>query len=307
MLIKAFRDWRLQSLGPNGRPLGLRRASAARAASKQAAHHVEQRIALPRALDPKVHLGNGLEGLAPGANLLQVRRVLLHQLPVRVGGGALHRQQQEGEEVEEGQAREDAHVGARGADVLHPQAAVVFCQGAGEEAVGGAGTADVADEQVRQDGAGGVEGRRVGVVLLVPRVLEPGEDVGRVLCAEDQVAFGLVGLVLLGVEGAGDVVEFWVAGGIVAVLGGPAGSFSRVSTSRTSRNVHKMSVEPPPVGVPCVCCRQAKRVAKVRRKAAHLIISPTNFLRVGSPPSNSRRHASRRPLAAASGASRALS
>lgn len=94
----------------------------------------------------------------------------------------------------------------------------------GAEALEGlGGAADVADQEVGEDGARGVQGRRVRVVLAVPGVLERREEGRGVPRAEDEVALGLVGVVLVGVEEAGGVVELRVAGRVVAELRRPAG------------------------------------------------------------------------------------
>lgn len=132
----------------------LRRTTAR--ATKQAAHHVHERVALPWALDTKVHFSDQLESLAPCADLGDIRRVLRDELLVDVRRAALDGEQEEAEEVEEGQAREDAQVGAVAADILDAEALVVVAEGRGEETVGGVGRADVANEEVWEDGARGV-------------------------------------------------------------------------------------------------------------------------------------------------------
>jgi hypothetical protein len=62
----------------------------------------------------------------------------------------------------------------------------------------------------------------VGVVGRVPVVFEGGEKGRRVARAEEKVPLGVVGVVFGGVEGAGDVVELGLAGGVGAEFGGPA-------------------------------------------------------------------------------------
>ena len=65
----------------------------------------------------------------------------------------------------------------------------------GEEEEGGVGGAEIAGEEVGENGAGGVEGRGRGVFVLdVPGVFEAGERRCAVAGAEEEVAFGFVGV-----------------------------------------------------------------------------------------------------------------
>lgn len=76
----------------------------------------------------------------------------------------------------------------------------------GEEKEALVGCAGVADEEVREDGAGGVVGGGGGLVATVPGVLHVAEDLGGVGCAEGEVSFCVVGLSFFGEEGADDMV-----------------------------------------------------------------------------------------------------
>lgn len=76
----------------------------------------------------------------------------------------------------------------------------------GEEEEGLVCGAGVADQEVGEDCAGGVEGCGRGLVAAVPFVFHVGEDLGRVGGAEGEVPFGVVDFAFFGEEGADYVV-----------------------------------------------------------------------------------------------------
>ena len=179
---------------------------------------------LPRPLDSKVHLSNHVEGRIPStAELGDVAGVLAPQLPEEVGAALLDGEEEQAQEVEQGQARENLRLGFLGLDSLGRESSGIFAgQSSGERAVGGVGGAHIGDEEVREDSAGSVERRGMGLVLLVPVVLHAREHLGRILGSQHQVLLGFLGFVLLGVERSDDVVQLWVAGGVVSELSRPA-------------------------------------------------------------------------------------
>jgi hypothetical protein len=83
---------------------------------------------------------------------------------------------------------------------LHSERGVRGCKARGEELEGGGGVAHVAEEEVGQDGAGGVGRCGVGVVGGVPIVLEVCEEGRRLFCAEEEVTFGIVDIVFGGIK-----------------------------------------------------------------------------------------------------------
>ena len=99
---------------------------------------------------------------------------------------------------------------------------VVGGQERGEGAVGFIGGGEVADDQVGEDAAGAVQRRSVRRVGGVPEVRQVGQGFRRGRCAEDEVAFCIVGIVFCGVDLPDDVVDFWVAGLELTVFGAPA-------------------------------------------------------------------------------------
>lgn len=115
------------------------------------------------------------------------------QLAIQAGIAALHTQQQQAEEVEQRQRRVDAQIRGRGRDLLCLQARLIV-QARCEKEPELVRCAQVASEEVGEGAARGVERRRVGVVSRVPCVFEVGEGFGGVFCAEDEVAFCVVGL-----------------------------------------------------------------------------------------------------------------
>lgn len=102
------------------------------------------------------------------------------QLLEEVRAAALDREEQQAEEVEEREGRVDADVGGGGRDALHAEAGVRGGELGGEEEEGFVGRARVADQKVREDGAGGVEGCGGGLITAVPVVFHVGEDLGGV-------------------------------------------------------------------------------------------------------------------------------
>lgn len=118
------------------------------------------------------------------------------ELAEQVRRAALHGQQQQAEEVEQRQRRVDAQVGAGAADLLHAKAGVGLLQPSGEEKQALVGGAHVADQQVGEDAARGVERCRVRGVFGVPVVFEACERFGGVARAEEEVPFGVVGFVV---------------------------------------------------------------------------------------------------------------
>jgi hypothetical protein len=80
----------------------------------------------------------------------------------------------------------------RGGNLLYAEGRI-FCEFRRVEEEEFVRSAEIAGEEVGEYAAGAVEGRRVGVVGLVPGVLERGEGLGRVFCAEDEMALCIVG------------------------------------------------------------------------------------------------------------------
>ena len=64
------------------------------------AHHIEQRVALSRDLDTKVHLADRRQRIVPASDLLDIGCVMPGQLLVQIWTTSLHSQQEQAEEVE---------------------------------------------------------------------------------------------------------------------------------------------------------------------------------------------------------------
>ena len=179
----------LQSRLPSTTTTASSTRRCATTTTKEATHQIHQRVHRAGLRDAEVHLGDHVEGLLPGGlDLAEVRGVLGGQLAVEVGAAALDREQQQAQEVEQRDAGEHAGVGRAAADVLRPEHPLVLLvphERAREDPVARVGRAQVCREEVRQDGPARVQRRRVRVVFLEPLVLELGEDLGRVLGAED--------------------------------------------------------------------------------------------------------------------------
>lgn len=123
-----------------------------------------------------------------------MRCVMLGQLLIQIAAPPLHGQQQETQEIEQGKNGVDAHVGGFAADFLDADGFVAAIEAGGEDKMGLVGGAEIAHEEVREDGASGIEGGRVGIVLRVPFVFALGELFGGVFGAQCKVPFCLVGL-----------------------------------------------------------------------------------------------------------------
>lgn len=119
---------------------------------------------------------------------------MLGQLLIQIATPPLHGQQQETQEIEQGKNGVDAHVGGFAADFLDADGFVAVVEAGGEDEMGLVGRTEVADEEVWEDGASGVEGGGVGIVLRVPFVFAFGELFRRVFGAQCKVPFCLVGL-----------------------------------------------------------------------------------------------------------------
>lgn len=142
-------------------PLGG--GTALTAAKEHAAHHVEQRIAaLPGDLDAEPDLADLQEGVAPQAlDVLEVCRVVFGELLEQARVALLRGQHDQRQEIQQRDRREDAQAEARLGrfDRLRhgQQVRVLARQLRGEGAQGRVGRGEVADDQVGEHGAGGVE------------------------------------------------------------------------------------------------------------------------------------------------------
>ena len=102
----------------------------------------------------------------------------------------------------------------------------------GEEQEGFVRGSCVADQEVGENGAGGVVGRGRGLVAAVPFVLEVREDLGGIRGSEGEVSLGVVDFAFFGEEGADDMVKLWVAGWVLAEFAGPSGEACQSLCSR---------------------------------------------------------------------------
>ena len=80
-------------------------------------------------------------------------------------------QEEQGEEVEEREGGKDADGGFGGVDGLGEELGVCGCEARGEELEGRRCRAEVAEDEVGEDGAGGVRCGQVGGVGCVPCVV----------------------------------------------------------------------------------------------------------------------------------------
>src|SRR5688500_17349094 len=78
-------------------------STPASSSTEQAAHHVYERVALPRPRDAKVHLSDRFQRLVPCTHLGYIGRVLGDQMLVDIRTATLDGQKQKSEEIEEGQ------------------------------------------------------------------------------------------------------------------------------------------------------------------------------------------------------------
>ena len=97
-----------------------------RTTAEQAAHHVEERVALPRPLDAEVHLGDHLQRLVPRPNFRNMRCVLVLQLLEQIGASSLHCKKEQAKEIQEWKAGEDTDIQTVAADILDSKPFVVL-------------------------------------------------------------------------------------------------------------------------------------------------------------------------------------
>lgn len=115
-----------------------------------------------------------------------------------IHGPALHSRHQQSQEVQQRQTGKHPEIGSCRLHLLHDETAVIFDQLLCEELQRACCVADVADQEIGEDGARSVEGRCVRLVFGVPGVEEVGECFGGGGSADDEVFFSFVDVVLWG-------------------------------------------------------------------------------------------------------------
>ena len=203
-----------------------------------------------------------------------MRGIVGLELAEDVGAAALHREQQEGEEVEERQRREDPHVGRRRRDRLRAERRVRGRQAGHEAGERRVGAPRRVDQQVGKDGARGVVRRRRRLVAAVPAEEQVGEGRRGLRGSEDEVRLGLVRVALRGVQCADDVVQVRVAGGVGGGFGGPSIEFSSASGFR----------------------KKAEKQQSRKKRKTYSTTPPTNFFFPGSRGGNARSSVTSRAL-----------
>ena len=101
--------------------------------------------------------------------------VVFAQLFEKAAVAFLDSEEKQREEIEEGQRRKHADAGFGGVNGLNVQRGVGGREGGCERREGADGARKIAKREVREDGAGSVEGGKVGRVEGVPLVVEGGE------------------------------------------------------------------------------------------------------------------------------------
>lgn len=140
-----FRCTGLGALGPS--------SSTSTTAEEHAPHHVEERVPLPGYLDSEIRLPDLRQRVVPDPDLLDVHDIVLTQFLVHPRDAALHGEEEQADEVQQGQRRVNAHVGPCGTDGLREEAWIRAPEGGGEDQEGLVRGLEVADEEVWEDAA----------------------------------------------------------------------------------------------------------------------------------------------------------